>query len=89
MSNLYDHLLYDINRNLRSVFKELEPEDIIGFLDAIILEFDDLKTDHPRTVLDCVATLGKEVIGSKDKGSISHFIKSLVKFGFNYPERPA
>lgn len=85
MSKLYDHLLYDINRNLRNVFKELEPEDIPGFLDAIIWELQDLKAEHTRTVLDCIATLGKEVIGSRSKSDISYFIKSLIKFGFSYP----
>lgn len=85
MSKLYDHLLYDINRSLRTVFRELESEDIPGFLDAILWELQDLKAAHTRTVLDCIATLGREVIGSRHKSSISYFINSLVQFGFSYP----
>lgn len=85
MSKLYDHLLYDINRNLRTVFRELETEDIPGFLDAIFWELQDLKAQHTRTVLDCIATLGREVIGSRHKSSISYFINSLLQFGFSYP----
>ncbi|MFZ5975683.1 MAG: PEP/pyruvate-binding domain-containing protein [Bacillota bacterium] len=85
MSNLYDHLLYDMNRNLRSVFKELEPEAIPTFLDAVFKELEELKAEHTRTVLDCIITLGKEVIDSNNAVGISHFIKLVVQFGFSYP----
>lgn len=89
MSHLYDHLLYDINRKLRSVFKELRQEDIPGFLDSIIGELRQLRTEYSRTVLDCIATLGKEVLGTDDDNSISHFISSLIQFGFSYPGEPS
>lgn len=85
MSKLYDHLLYDINRNLRNVFKELEVESIPGFLDAIFWELQDLKANYTRTVLDCISTLGKEVVAYKNRSIISYFIKSLIGFGFSYP----
>ncbi|HWS30547.1 MAG TPA: PEP/pyruvate-binding domain-containing protein [Clostridia bacterium] len=85
MFSLYDHLLYDMNRNLRSVFKELEPESIPAFLDAIFEELEELKAEHGRTVLDCIATLGKEVLDAKHKTGVSHFIKRMLLFGFNHP----
>ncbi|MDV3428560.1 MAG: hypothetical protein LIR50_16335 [Bacillota bacterium] len=85
MSHLYDHLLYDMNRNLRSVFKELDRKDIMDFLDTMMAEFHELQKDHPGTVLDCIITLGREVIAAADQSSISYFIKSLIKLGFNYP----
>ncbi|MFA6940009.1 MAG: PEP/pyruvate-binding domain-containing protein [Clostridiaceae bacterium] len=85
MSHLYDHLLYDMNRNLRNVFKELDREDIMGFLDTMMAEFQELQKDHPGTVLDCIITLGREVIATEDQRSISYFTKSLIKLGFNYP----
>lgn len=85
MTMLYDHLLYDMNRNLRNAFKELEPENISDFLDMVFEELLELKQDHTRTVLDCISTLGKEVIDTKNKASIAHFIKRVVQFGFNYP----
>lgn len=85
MATLYDHLLYDMNRNLRSAFKELEPENISTFLGLVFEELRELKAEHARTVLDCIATLGKEVIDTNNKAGISHFIKQVVQFGFNYP----
>ncbi|WHH60792.1 PEP/pyruvate-binding domain-containing protein [Petroclostridium sp. X23] len=85
MSHLYDHLLYDMNRSLRSVFKELDREDITDFLYTMMSEFHELQKDHPGTVLDCILTLGKEVISTKDPASIAYFTKRLIKLGFNYP----
>lgn len=85
MSHLNDHLLYDMNRNLRNVFTELDEDDITGFLDTIMDQFEELNVDHGGTVLDCVITLGKEVVDYGDQGIITYFIKGLVKLGFNYP----
>lgn len=85
MTNLYDYLLYDLNRYLRKVFKEIETNDIPDFLDSIMRELGILRKSHPRTVIDCIVTLGKEIIYIDDKPSITHFIKSLAKLGFNYP----
>lgn len=85
MATLYDHLLYDMNRNLRNAFQEIEPENISSFLDLIFDELHDLKEEHARTVLDCISTLGKEVIDTNSKAGISHFIRQVVQFGFNYP----
>jgi pyruvate,orthophosphate dikinase len=85
MAHLRDHLLYDMNRSLRNVFKELDTEDITIFLNAIMTELHELQGEHPGTVLDCIATLGKEVISTRDERCISYFTKRLVKSGFNYP----
>ena len=85
MATLNDHLIYDINRNLRNIFDELNSEDIAEFINTIIAEFQDLKTEHGGTVLDCILTLGKEIIAKGDPANIDYFIKSLINLGFNYP----
>ncbi|HAF60270.1 MAG TPA: pyruvate phosphate dikinase [Clostridiales bacterium UBA9856] len=85
MSHLNDHLLYDMNRNLRHVFTELDVDDITGFLDTIMEQFQELNADHGGTVLDCIVTLGKEVIDTKDPSIITYFINGLIKLGFHYP----
>ncbi|MGI6731626.1 MAG: PEP/pyruvate-binding domain-containing protein [Anaerovoracaceae bacterium] len=87
MSHLNDHLLYDMNRNLRNVFTELDQADIYDFINTITEEFQELKKEHSGTVLDCIITLGKEVINTGDMGNITHFIKSLTRLGFNHPGR--
>ena len=85
MADLNDHLLYDMNRQLRNVLKELNEDDITVFLDTIMVLFDELKVEHGGTVLDCILTLGKEVINTGSQPTISYFVKGLIKLGFNYP----
>ena len=85
MSQLTNHLLYDLNRILRDVFKELDESEVSSFLDNIIDLFEELKPQHITTVLDCISTLGKGVIDTKDQKIISFFINKLIHFGFVHP----
>lgn len=85
MIHLYDHLLYDMNRHLRNVLKELKKDETTAFLDNIMALFEELKSEHGGTVLDCILTLGKEVIDTKDQALTSYFVKGLIKLGFYRP----
>ncbi len=85
MVQLNNHLLYDMNRLLRSVLKELDENETMTFLTNIIALFEELKEQHSGTVLDCIQTLGKEVIDTGNQGVISYFVKILIDFGFIYP----
>lgn len=85
MIQLNDHLLYDMNRLLRNVLKELDENETTTFLSNIISLFEELKEQHTGTVLDCIQTLGKEVIDTGDVRIISNFVNGLIKFGFIYP----
>lgn len=85
MSQLTNHLLYDLNRILRDVFKELDESEVNYFLENIIDMFEELKAQHITTVLDCISTLGKGVIDTKDQKIISYFTNKLIQFGFVHP----
>lgn len=85
MEQLKNHLLYDMNRLLRDVLKELDKNEINDFLSNIISLFEELKEGHTSTVLDCILTLGKEVIDTKDQYIISFFIRGLIALGFISP----
>ncbi|MEO1816398.1 MAG: PEP/pyruvate-binding domain-containing protein [Acetobacterium sp.] len=85
MATLNDHLIYDINRNLRNIFDELDSQDITEFLNTIMAEFQELNVEHGGTVLDCILTLGKEIIATGDAANIDYFTKALINLGFNYP----
>jgi pyruvate,orthophosphate dikinase len=85
MIQLNDHLLYDMNRLLRNVLKELDENETTTFLANIIALFEELKEQHTGTVLDCIQTLGKEVIDTGDPRIISNFVYGLIRFGFIYP----
>ena len=62
--------------------------NITVFIDTIMVLFDELKVEHGGTVLDCILTLGKEVINTENTTTISYFVKGLIKLGFNYPGKP-
>ncbi|MDF2839364.1 MAG: ppdk2 [Clostridia bacterium] len=85
MSQLTNHLLYDLNRILRDVFKELDESEVNYFLENILDMFEELKEQHITTVLDCISTLGKGVIDTKDQNIISFFTNKLIHFGFVHP----
>ncbi|HYE82961.1 MAG TPA: PEP/pyruvate-binding domain-containing protein [Clostridia bacterium] len=85
MAQLSSHLLYDMNRLLRNVLKELDENDTTTFLANIIALFEELKEQHAGIVLDCILTLGREVIDTHDSKVISYFINGLIEFGFKYP----
>lgn len=85
MVQLKNHLLYDMNRLLRNVLKELDETEITTFLKNIIILFEELKEQHTGTVLDCIQTLGKEVIDTKDQKIISYFVNELINLGFVHP----
>ncbi|MDR4987940.1 MAG: PEP/pyruvate-binding domain-containing protein [Bacteroidales bacterium] len=78
-------LLYALNKVLRNIRNEVDNDDFSHFLDNIFLLFEELKTSCMATVLDCVLTLGKEVIETKDKKLISYFENKLIVFGFVNP----
>jgi len=85
MRQLSDHLLYDVNRNLRSVLKELADDDVVAFIGVIMSEFETLSKTHGHVVLDCILTLGKEVIDTNKEEHIHYFVAHLIALGFQYP----
>ena len=60
--------------------------EINDFLSNIISLFEELKEGHTSTVLDCILTLGKEVIDTKDQYIISFFIRGLIALGLSLLE---
>ncbi len=78
-------LLWELNKVLRNIRSEVEKDDFTDFLDNIFLLFDELKVAYMSTVLDCLLTLGKEVIETKEKRIISIFENKLIALGFANP----
>ncbi len=85
MANYNKHLLYDINRNLRSVFSEIKEEEVKPFIDVIMDELKLLEESQGSTVLDCISTLGKEILYTGKQHHIRYFVTRLIEFGFVGP----
>ncbi len=78
-------LLWELNKILRNIRAELDKEALSGFLDNIFELFNELKGRYMSTVLDCILTLGKEVIEVEDRKIISLFENKLIELGFAGP----
>lgn len=85
MRQLENHLLYDINRLLREIIKELNPQEIVDFTDLSFSLFKEFKDQYTSTILDCILTLGKEISSTGDLNLISHLISQIINFGFISP----
>jgi len=82
MAHLKDHLLWDLNRMLRIVKNACSEKEMKVFLERIFHLFDSQKAGHMGTLLDCILTLGKEVIDLGNPLLINHFVDRLIAFGF-------
>lgn len=82
MAHLKDHLLWDLNRMLRIVKNACSEKEMSVFLERIFHLFESQKSGHMGTLLDCILTLGKEVIDLGNPVIVNHFIDRLIAFGF-------
>lgn len=85
MSQLKKHLLYDLNRLLKTALSELDHSEIYHFIDMLFTLFGELKDQQTDTVLDCLFTLGKEIVGIDSPEITEHYTQKLIEFGFVFP----
>lgn len=85
MKKLNNHLLWDMNRLLGIVKNELEHDELLLFLQNIFRLFKEFQQEYTGTVLDCVSTLGKEIILLEETDLIDYFIENLIDMGFVDP----
>lgn len=85
MRQLENHLLYDINRLLKDIIKDMDQEEVARFIDVTFRLFKEFKDQHTSTILDCIQTLGREISASGDLALINHLIANIISFGFIYP----
>jgi len=88
LSDVYTNILLEINRSLGRVFKELNQDEMEGFIKAF---FDMLRgsssyTEQKVPILDCITTMGKEVFLQNNHKLVNTFIDEVISFGFQYPE---
>ncbi len=85
MSRLKDNLLWDINRLLRNIHKDVSGERMIAFAGNLMDLFAGLRSQLPGEVLDCLLTLGKELIDTEDRAITDFYVRRLIDFGFTGP----
>ncbi len=85
MAQLKKHLLYDLNRLLKDALDELSGDALDRYVDLLFSLFGEFKDQQTDTVLDCLFTLGKEIVEKDDHRLTAHYMQRLIEFGFIYP----
>ncbi|MDD2230478.1 MAG: pyruvate phosphate dikinase, partial [Candidatus Cloacimonetes bacterium] len=85
MEDLRDHLLWDLNRELSRIYTELGTKSIPETIDSVFVFLASFEDSHRSIVLDCLLTIGKNVIKSGDKQHISHFIHKYTAMELTPP----
>lgn len=81
-----EYLMYDLNSILGSIFKEMENDDIIPFLDSVFSVLKDLIKTNRHSVLNCCKTLGIKLIEKDSFPLCSYFAKKVLELGFIRPK---
>lgn len=85
MEDLRDHLLWDLNRQLADLYKELSPQEVTALLDSVFKALSDFRGSHLSIVLDCVLTIGKTVLQSGDEVLSKRLVRKINELGFTPP----
>lgn len=85
MEELQEHLLYDLNRLLQGIGKELNPRQLNALLDSVFAALKDFRASHNSIVLDCVLSLAKALIGKADGEVSQRCIRRIIDLGFTPP----
>ena len=86
MYQLRKSLLMDLNRIMRKVGEEIPIEEMSKFTLEIFGLFKELKDRYRETVLDSILSLGKTILGLKDRDLIHLFIDLVIELGFVSPQ---
>ncbi len=85
MAHYRKTLLWELNGVIRDIGSEVGDDEFIRFLDNIFELFAEQKDAYMSTVLECIFTLGKEVITVADRPTVSLFENKLIELGFVGP----
>jgi pyruvate,orthophosphate dikinase len=85
MNYLKDHLLWDINKLLKDITKELSSEQILQFFDETFAIYESLKEVRQSAILDCLSALGKAISESGDQELLAALEMRTIKLGFVTP----
>ncbi|MBN1447604.1 MAG: hypothetical protein JXA28_06705 [Bacteroidetes bacterium] len=85
LAHIKEHLLWDLNRVLRSVCESSSPDALAVFLGDFFRMLGELRGEHMSTALECLHTLGSVLYTADNPASIDRFTDELLSFGFVHP----
>jgi len=85
MQNLMEHLLWDLNHQLASLYKELSVEEALEMINSVFNVLKKLSLTHISIVLDCVLTISKSVLSGSHIILKKHILERVIDLGFTPP----
>ncbi|HQB40349.1 MAG TPA: PEP/pyruvate-binding domain-containing protein [Candidatus Cloacimonadota bacterium] len=86
MQSLYRHLIYDLDKAIRTIDTSSNIQDLLDFLENIFTLFEKLRKQFSDSMPDSLASLGKAIIRFNIPEITDLFIKKLLRFGFEFVE---
>ncbi|MGI6395484.1 MAG: PEP/pyruvate-binding domain-containing protein [bacterium] len=84
MSSLREYLLFDLNRILKVVSFDDEEKGAL-FITRMFNFFKPVQNRFQSAVLDCIKTLGIEIVSKAGSGLADHYFEKVIEAGFIYP----
>jgi len=85
MEELRENLLWDLNRELTGLYKQMPASAIVDVIDTVSEALQSFHQSHMSIVLDCLSGFGKTIISSGVKAQIQHFIHRFTLIPFTAP----
>lgn len=85
MAELQSNLLWDLNRELAGLYKQMPATAIPDVIDMVIDALESFQHSHLSIVLDCLWGFGKTVISAGVRYHVQHFIQRFSQIPFTAP----
>lgn len=85
MSGIREYLLFDLNRILKVVSFDEDDKGTL-FITRIFNFFKPVKIRFQGAVLDCIKTLGIEIVSKAGPDITEHYFEKVIEAGFVYPD---
>ncbi len=85
MAQARNTLLLKLNSLIKTIFAEIKASQVKPFIKNLFELFGEMQQDHSYTVLDCIATFGKEIIQSKHAKHTKDFVEKMIELPFVVP----
>ena len=86
LSDIHEETLRDIQRSLVGMIRKEPPEAVSSF---VLRTFELLRgnvENYPRTALQCIQSIGREVFERNNSVLVETFLDQTVRFGFQAPD---
>ncbi len=86
LEGIHEETLREINYDLSKLIRQESAESLKAFLERVFDVLSGCMRNYPEGALQCIRTIGLEVLGSQDQHLIDLFIRRIIKMGFQTPQ---